>query len=141
METQRGGGVDDNEQQLRVPRRSSGRIKGVTTVEDLFLCLFILLLKSLNVHWFPPPSRSTNCVTLVPKCKEEGNVQEEGGTLCQRALALFPWLFKQDVHLAWSGFVELVLTVVFAIYAWKKGTCGLLQLQHIHLKDQCCAFM
>ncbi len=34
METERGGGVDDNEQQLRVPRRSSGRIKGVTTVED-----------------------------------------------------------------------------------------------------------
>ncbi len=35
METERGGGVDDNEQQLRVPRRSSRRIKGgVTTVED-----------------------------------------------------------------------------------------------------------
>ncbi len=65
----------------RVPRRSSGKM---TTVEDergpglgfilyfvcgsrpwgaaaFLLCLFILLLKCINVHRFPPPSHSTNC--------------------------------------------------------------------------------
>ncbi len=72
----------------RVPRRSSGRIKGeALTVEDergpgldfslcfvcgsrpwgaaaLLLCLFILLLKCLNVRRFPPPpSRSMNFAT------------------------------------------------------------------------------
>ncbi len=76
----------------RVPRRSSGRIKGgVTTVQDergpgldfnlcfvcgsrpwgaaaLLLCLFIFIKLVLNVCRFPPPSsRPTNCVTLVPK--------------------------------------------------------------------------
>ncbi len=58
----------------RVPRRSSGRIKGgATTVEDerapglyFILCLFILLLKCLNVRQFPPTSsRSTNCVKYI----------------------------------------------------------------------------
>ncbi len=62
----------------RFPWRSSGRIKGGVTREDqawtlfcvlcaaaaFILCLFILLLKSLNVRRFPPPSsRSTNFVT------------------------------------------------------------------------------
>ncbi len=56
----------------RVPRRSdySGRREttrpgfyGVFCVVSFLLCLFILLLKCLNVCRFPPPSsRSTSCV-------------------------------------------------------------------------------
>ncbi len=88
--------------QSRVPRRSSGMIKGgATTVQDergpgldLSLCtavvceglpLFILclLLKSLNVRRFPPPSsRFTNGVTLVPKPgRKEGHAVREPSLL------------------------------------------------------------
>ncbi len=81
----------------RVPRRSSGRIKGgVTTVQDergpglgfilcyvcgcrlwraaSSLCLFILLLKSLNVCRFPPPS---SCIYKL--CYIGAETREEGG--------------------------------------------------------------
>ncbi len=90
----------------RVPRRSFGRVKwGVTTVEDergpgldfslcfvcgsrpwgaaaFHLCLFILLLKSLNVRRFPPPSSHTYelCYTNIYECWWSfyfgGNTQE-----------------------------------------------------------------
>ncbi len=78
----------------RVPRRSSGRIKGgASTVEDergpgldficvlcaavvreglprYCVCLFVLL-NSLNVRRFPPPSsRSTNFVTSIYYVKD-----------------------------------------------------------------------
>ncbi len=37
----------------------------------LLLCSFILLLKSLNVRRFPPPSRSTNCVATGFYCSQK----------------------------------------------------------------------
>ncbi len=81
----------------RVPRRSSGSIKeGATTVQDerapdlgfilcyvcgcrlwraaSSLCLFILLLKSLNVCRFPPPS---SCIYKL--CYIGAETREEGG--------------------------------------------------------------
>ncbi len=98
---------------LESPRRSSGRIKGgATTVEEergpgldlvcvlcaavvreglplyFCVCLFVLL-NLLNVRRFPPPSsRSTNCVTLVPKPgRKEGHAVRRsprcwGGSRC-----------------------------------------------------------
>ncbi len=46
------------------------------------LCLFILLLKLLNVRRFPPPSSRTYELRYIG-----AETQEEGGTRCQRALA------------------------------------------------------
>ncbi len=79
----------------RVPRRSIGRIKeGATTVEDergpgllsvrgcRFSFVFILLLKSVNVRRFLPPSSR-----IYELCYIGAETREEGGTRCQRALA------------------------------------------------------
>ncbi len=90
----------------RVPRRSSGWIKGgVTTMEDergpgldfyfvfcmwqsfargcrllSFYCLFISLLKCLNVCRFPPLSSRINEL-----CYIGAESWEEGGTRCQKS--------------------------------------------------------
>ncbi len=44
----------------------------------LYFCVYLfVLLNSLNVRRFPPPpSRSTNCVTLVPIGKKEAGTGE-----------------------------------------------------------------
>ncbi len=102
----------------RVPRRSSGRIKGgATTVEDergpgldfslcaavvreglplyFCVCLFVLL-NLLNVRRFPPPSsRSTNCYIGA-------ETREEGGTCCQKK----PSLLRGIAVLRRSGSTE-----------------------------------
>ncbi len=47
-----------------------------------------LIIKVLNVRWFPPPSsRSKNCVTLVPKPgRKEGDAVREPSLLREIAV-------------------------------------------------------